>query len=189
MKKIFNVKNIKRVFAIVLTAALAVPVVSNVNATAVAGKDTETLPEPIVSYDFSEEISDIEGAEIVNSETIYIVKSEGELGKGEKLDANGLVYTGEGKNARYVTKAPIGEPTIIDVTDSGGKVDRALQFDDTTEWIDKYQKSVSAKTEDMSEETAKYLDFQMPKNDYFFVENGTVWDKPLEHKRYLQSLN
>lgn len=175
MRKEFIAKNAKKIFAVALATALAAPTALTVNVSSAAAA---TLPEPVASYNFDNGIEGIEGAEVTNSETVYFVKAEEDLADGEKIDANGLVYTGEGKDAKYVTKAPIGAPTVVDATDSD-KVNKALQFDDTTIEVDRYQKKASAKTEEMSEETAKYLDFQMPKNDYYHVETGTVSAEPI----------
>ncbi len=176
MRKEFIAKNAKKIFAVALATALAAPTALTVNVSSVAAA---SVPEPVASYNFDNGIEGIEGAEVTNSETIYFVKAEADLAEGEKLDANGLVYTGEGKDAKYVTKAPIGAPTVVDAEDSD-KVNKALQFDDTTIEVDEYQKKASAKTEDMSEETAKYLDFQMPKNDYYYVESGSVSANPIK---------
>lgn len=177
MKREFIAKNAKKVFAVALAAALAAPTALTVNVSNVAAA---TVPAPVATYDFSKGIEGIEGAEVTNSETIYVVKAASELSEGEKLDANGLVYTGEGKDAQYVTVENISSgPSVVDVTDSES-LSSALQFDDTTAQIDEYQKKTSSKTDDMSEETAKYLDFQIPKNDYYYVESGTVSSTPVK---------
>lgn len=177
MKREFIAKNARRIFAVAMAAALAAPTALSVNVSSVSAA---TMPTPVASYDFSKALSEMEGAQVVNSEEIYVVKTADQLAEGEKLDANGLVYTGEGENAKYVTEALVGEgPTIVDVTDTD-KVKKALQFDATTAQIDEYQKKASAKTEDMTDATAQQLDLQKPKNDYYYVKAGSVAAKALK---------
>lgn len=178
MKKEIFAKNAKKIFAFALAAALAAPTALTVNVSGTAAADVVESPEKLKTYDFESDLDSLisEGeAEIVNSETIYVVKAPADLAEGEKLDANGLVYTGEGADAKYVTVAAIGSPKIIDDAERG----KVLQFDPTMEEIDRYNKTASAKTEAMDETTAKMLDFQLPVNDYYHVESGTGIGTPL----------
>jgi len=167
MKKASFSKNFKKIFAVALASALAAPTALSVNVAQVAAAD---VPNAISSYDFEEGLEALikDGAQVVNSETIYVVKSEQDLAEGEKIDANGLVYTGEGENAKYVTVDAIGSPKVVDDAEKG----KVLQFDTTVKQIDEYMKNASAKTDAMDEATAKELDFQMPIHDYFYVEAG-----------------
>lgn len=174
MRKSFS-KNLKKIFAVALAAAMAAPMALTVN---VASTAAATVPSAIKTYDFNAGLEALikEGAQVVNSETIYVVKAAEDLAEGEKLDANGLVYTGEGENAKYVTVDAIGSPKVIDDAERG----KVLQFDTTVEQIDEYMKNASAKTDDMDEATAKELDFQMPIHDYFYVESGKGIGKALK---------
>lgn len=178
MKKEVFAKNAKKIFAFALAAALAAPTALTVNVSGTAADESQSSAK-IKSYDFETGLDSlISGgeAEVVNSETIYVVKAQADLAEGEKLDANGLVYTGEGADAKYVTVDAIGSPTIIDDADMG----KVLQFDTTIKSIDEYNKTASSKTEAMDETTAKTLDFQIPVNDYYYVETGTGIGTPLK---------
>lgn len=166
-------RNLKKLTALALSVAFASScIVAAVPAVVAAENEVENkveVPQAIATYDFQNGLDEIlekdSNASIVNSEKIYVRKNMEELVTGESLDANGLVYTGVGADATYVTKKAVGEPKVVADTQKG----TVLQYNDTIVDVSKYMKTASASIEDDTEAT-KALDKQIRLNDYYYIE-------------------
>ena len=112
-------KTVQAVIAYSLAAAMAVPAAPMlsgalaVHAAEDGGTEVE-VPEPIVSYDFESGLKGVskgdEKFEITKSKEVYVQKTEQEVsGTSDKVDANGLVYTGS--SAKYHKTIVSNQPT------------------------------------------------------------------------------
>lgn len=113
-------KTVQAVIAYSLAAAMAVPAApalsSAVAVQAAEAESTEvTVPDPIASYDFEgglKDFSEDPKFEITRSNEIYIQKTAEEVsGSTDKVDANGLVYTGTGDSIKYYKGLISNQPT------------------------------------------------------------------------------
>lgn len=115
----------KSVLALSLATALAVPTVSafggetEVQAANSSTKAETVVPEPIKVYDFeggtkdfSEDFEQYGLYGITKSEEVYVQKTA-EEGTSDKLDANGLVYTGAGDAIRYHKTVISNQPSTM----------------------------------------------------------------------------
>lgn len=120
-------KTAKSVLALSLATALAVPTASVFGGeTQVQAADSSTqaevvVPEPIKVYDFEGGTKDFsedfeqEGLYgITKSAEVYVQKTAEEVsGTSDKLDANGLVYTGAGDSIKYHKTVISNQPSAI----------------------------------------------------------------------------
>lgn len=161
-------KTAKSVIALSLATAMAVPAsaylggAKEVQAASVDAKEV-TVPEPIKQYDFEsgmKELAEDDTINIVKSNEVYFLKTADEIsGTSDKLDANGLLYTGAGDDAKYYKNVLSNQPTSAYDSDKGTvlKLGNAVT-------IPEIKKTVSASLKDDDKGTAA-LDKLIPAGD------------------------
>ena len=155
----------KSAFALSLAATMVVPTGVSVAAAdgTNAGTSKEvTVPEPIKTIDFNRGLLGVAQDEfkktdqiVGKSEELYVQKTAEEVGGTEKVDANGLVYTGDKTNARYHRQNVSNQPTTAWDEEKG----TVLKIG-KTQTIPAIYKTKSAGTSD--EGVAELLDKEIP---------------------------
>lgn len=154
-------KTAQSALALSLAATMAIPGGVSVAAATTTEESTVTVPQPIKVYDFNNGLQGIADDDakfsITKSEEIYFQKDESEVdGKSEKVDANGLVYTGGGADMKYHKGLVSNQPTTAYDEEKG----TVLQIGKTYT-IPAIEKSQSAAIEGDADGT-NALDKQIP---------------------------
>lgn len=183
MKKKSLMPVAKSAFALSLAATMIVP--SGIPAIAAddSSADTEvTVPAPIRTIDFNKGLLGVLNDEnaskdftewrsmdqlVGKSEEIYFQKTAEEVGGTEKVDANGLVYTGDSSNAHYHKSSISNQPTTA-WDDEKGSVLKIGK----TQTIPAVYKSKPAGTDD--EGVNALLDAELPYESDEADENGVL---------------
>lgn len=118
MKRNNTPKFIKSILTVCLAAAITAFELYMIPAGAAGGqlnRETITFPEPLKVIDFDRGFHEFamedDNYEIVRSKQCYVVKEGEEIDKNDKVDANGLLYVGEGEQARYYQGYVSNQPT------------------------------------------------------------------------------